>query len=431
MPHKKRKTLLERLRLTQRGVQGLSSINAAKKQEQPVSGAFVDRSPGAKPSFLTEPSKPRPFDRDKLLKGSRPSALFPFSGGKARGGKGAGGSFGSRVPVPFTTPTASQGPTAPGGVDNTGADNNRPLIPSLTTDLRPFGGAAKFTSSKPRLTPQFGGASPVSAETFAGESAGEEIPPAAAEARGRGVDPSSIAFILGGLGQAAAGRFGQEGFGATLGRQVQESAQAQQFKRAMTSALAGEDLDPNAFTVLTPEQQKQVSDTRRTALKDDFDKRKQLRAEARDIRNDETRTGQDNRRLDQIEDELEFKRETTPTIGQQREAERTAQEAATERIRIQVNGRTRDVNAQIAATLDRAKLQFGDTPGMNQAFELALDSLDIERRGVFTPITSDQFWNELLKRMDQIRTGEFEAGAISSEKSELDRLLEEIQNGLE
>ncbi|KKN15892.1 hypothetical protein LCGC14_0981360, partial [marine sediment metagenome] len=85
------------------------------------------------------------------------------------------------------------------------------------------------------------------------------------------------------------------------------------------------------------------------------------------------------------------------------------QEAATERIRIQVNGRTRDVNAQIAATLDRAKLQFGDTPGMNQAFELALDSLDIERRGSLTPITSDQFWNELLKRMDQIRTGEFEA----------------------
>lgn len=388
MPHKKKKhSLLKRLSRAKTGEStepffiGGSSGDFGVLDEQPVSGAFVDRNPGAKPSFLTEPTKPRPFDRSKLLAG--------------------------RQKVPFTTPTSSI--VAPGGVDNVDAGGNQPLIPSLTTDLRPFGGAAKFTSSKPRLTPQFGGASPVSAETFAGESAGEEIPPAAAEVRGRGVDPSSIAFILGGLGQAAAGRFGQEGFGATLGRQVQESVQAQQFKRAMTSALAGEDLDPNAFTVLTPEQQKQVGDTRRTALKDDFDKRKQLRAEARDIRNDETRTGQDNRRLDQIEDELEFKRETTPTIGQQREAERTVQEAATERIRIQVNGRTRDVNAQIAATLDRAKLQFGDTPGMNQAFELALDSLDIERRGSLTPITSDQFWNELLKRMDQIRTGEFEA----------------------
>ncbi len=83
----------------------------------------------------------------------------------------------------------------------------------------------------------------------------EQVPQAAPK---KPFDWNRMSYVLGGIGQAAMGKY-QDRWQAQLGGQVQKLSQAQAYQKATARALAGEKLDPNEYTILTPEQRQEVN----------------------------------------------------------------------------------------------------------------------------------------------------------------------------
>ncbi len=71
-------------------------------------------------------------------------------------------------------------------------------------------------------------------------------------------DWNRLAYVLGDIGQATMGRF-QDRWQAQLGGGVKKLSQAQAYKKAMARALSGDRLDPNEFTILSPEQRAEIN----------------------------------------------------------------------------------------------------------------------------------------------------------------------------
>ncbi len=127
----------------------------------------------------------------------------------------------------------------------TGAFNFAPSVMRDTIDSPRF----------PRLGDQSGGIA-----TSIPDLSGDSPPGVVASEEGakQPFDWNRLAYVLGDIGQATMGRF-QDRWQGQLGGGVKKLSQSQAYKKAMARALSGDRLDPDEFTILSPEQRAEIN----------------------------------------------------------------------------------------------------------------------------------------------------------------------------
>jgi len=146
-------------------------------------------------------------------------------------------------------------------------------------------------------------------------------------------DWNRLAYVMGDIGQAAMGRF-QDRWQAKMGGAVKKMSQAQAYQKAMARALSGDRLDPDEFTILSPEQRSEINilqteneTLKLKRIKDSQDYELKLMKQGLDETQVKEMTRQFDKRIGLEEREVELEEREAPLERQRKER---MQEAAIE-----------------------------------------------------------------------------------------------------
>lgn len=174
-------------------------------------------------------------------------------------------------------------------------------------------------------------------------------------------DWNSLAYVLGGIGQAAMGPH-QDRWQAKLGGQVQKLSQGQAYQKAIARALSGARLDPSEFTILSPEQRTEVS-----RLSMEGERVKIQRQQARDthelaVKRLELSDADTQRRMDEFDKEFGLKEEKFGLEKEREPLEKAKTEAGTAETKKRTEWYEERIKVMRAEVDEGANLEGSMTP---------------------------------------------------------------------